>query len=172
MKPFAVILLILCIAALAGMIWLFSSSSFEVVSVDCQALDASYRPDLFEQLKKQADQDRLIGTVFSEEPLGDVSDYQFLTYRVLLKNNTLLPARAVEVQVSPIPGDALQFGTLLISDMLYQEEPSEHQIRPLGTEEISVTVLSKKEAHHVRSVSVTGYFWGNPVHIEKNSAAR
>ena len=51
MKAAGIILIILCIAALAGVVYYYASSSLTVAYVDCVATDPMSQPELMELLK-------------------------------------------------------------------------------------------------------------------------
>ena len=52
MKPFAIILVVLVIAALAGLGWMFFSSRLDVSFESCAATDPLTQADVFSQLKE------------------------------------------------------------------------------------------------------------------------
>ena len=151
MKPFAILLIILCIAALVGVGYLFVSANLSVTGIGCVATDALDASETFQSMIGAVAADTFAGTVFTAPDAADPAQYQFLTYTVRLKNNTFLPALAVELQISPMEGDVLQPGDTMRHDLAARSEG-----------DFQVTLLTRKEMHNVREITVTWYFWGMP----------
>ena len=81
MRPVAVILLLICLAAAGLTGYLYFTANVTVADITCVAVDAD---------------------------LGEAEDYQFYEYTVLLRNKTFVKAEVAEIQVTPMHGDVLQ----------------------------------------------------------------
>ena len=76
MKAAGIILIILCIAALAGVVYYYASSSLTVTYIDCVATDPMSRPELMESLKTQLEEDTFAGLKLAQETALDGPDLQ------------------------------------------------------------------------------------------------
>ena len=151
MKAAAIILVVLCIAALAGVGYLYMTANMTVIATGVSAVEASAQPEMFDSLKKQAESGNLIGTRFSGGGIGKAEDHVFYTYTVRLKNDCFIDADVVELQVTPLGGDALQTGGT-----------AAQSLKAHATGDFQTTILTKKDMHNVREITVTWYFWGIP----------
>ncbi|MBR6027813.1 MAG: hypothetical protein IKP40_01895 [Clostridia bacterium] len=151
MKYIALLLVFLLLASLAGIGYLYVSSTFSVSQVTCEALEASAQPQFFASTKLQLEEHALVGTVFSDTVPGDAADYQFITYTVRLMNSTAVNADMVEVQITPMAGDICQIGSTRAMALQGRSEG-----------DISVTMLTGIAMHPVRELTVTYYLWGIP----------
>lgn len=154
MKAVAIILVIVCLAAFAGVGYLYMSANLVVEACGVVAADAVDQPDYFASLQAGLQNGTFMGTRFVSDTPKNAEDCVFYTYTVRLKNNCFLPAEVVELQVTPRDGDMLQIGV--------QEEKS---IPARGRGELSATILTKKGGHNVRELKITCYFWGLPFTI-------
>ena len=151
MKPFAIILIILVLAAVVGVGWLYFNANLTVAFSSCIATDGVTQPDYFDQLKKEVENGSFIGTRYSAADLLAADAYQFLTYTVLLDNHAFLNAETAEIRITPMQGDVLMIGN--------QQELSV----PAGKNaSLSATILTARDSHSVREATVTWYFWGIP----------
>ncbi len=152
MKPFAIILIVLCIAALIGVGFLYMTSNVTVTGTGCTASDALDMGDAFSTLKQELETESFTGTLYQLQPqLGEPSAYQFYTYKIRLQNASFLPAETVEIQVTPMDGDILQIG-----------DQVRHDLKARSTGEFTATILTTKEMHNVRELKITWYIWGMP----------
>ena len=151
MKPLAIILVILCVAALAGVGWLWFSAELTVSGTDCLAADAMDQADAFRGLISSVADGSFTGTLFGAAGREQPEDCVYYTYTLRLRNATFLPARAVELQISPMEGDLLQLPALSRRDLAARSEG-----------EFQVTLLTSREMHNIREITVTWYFWGLP----------
>ena len=83
MKPLAIILVILVLAALVGVGYLYFTANLTVTFASVTATDPLTQTD---------------------------EDYLFYTWTVHLENRSFLPADTVEIQVTPMNGDLLLYG--------------------------------------------------------------
>ena len=151
MKPFAIILIILVLAAVVGVGWLYFNANLTVTYDSCIATDGVTQADYFDQLKKQVASGSFIGTVYSDQDLLTADHYQFLTYTVTLDNHAFLKAETAEIRVTPMQGDILMIG-----------DPAEHSVPSGKKGTLSATILTARDMHSVREATVTWYFWGIP----------
>lgn len=151
LKYVAIFLLILVVAGMAGMGWVYMNAQVSVVATGVMAFEASSQPELFEQLAQQAENNAITGTIFSAEPLGDISQYQFYSYTIRLRNDCFIDAESVEVQVTPMSGDVMQLGDF-----------STKVLDARTTGDIYATILTDVNMHGVREVNITYYLWGIP----------
>lgn len=152
MKFLAILSVLVLIASIVGVGYLYMTASMVVVGLDVIAVEASTQPDLFRTLKEQVESGSILGTAYTSQTwLEDASAYQFLTYTVRLRNNTFVTADMVELQVTPMSGDVLQIG-----DFTPKALPSH------ATGDIQATILTDANMHSTRELNVTYYIWGLP----------
>lgn len=155
MKYAAIFTVILLIASLIGVGYLYLTANVTVEAVGVTAVEASTQAALFEDLRLQQEEHRVLGTSYASTPLGDAANYQFFTYTVRLKNNCFVTADMVEVQVTPMDGDILQIG-----------DGTAYALPARTTGDISATILTDIRMHAVRELNVTYYMWGVPFTIK------
>ena len=110
MKYIAWIMVVLLVASLFGVGYVYLTATMQVEGVSVIAVEAATQPELFESLRLQQQDGLVQGTAYTDAPLTGPEHYQFYTYTVRLKNNCFLTADMVEVQVTPMDGDVLQIG--------------------------------------------------------------
>ena len=94
--------MVLCLAALAGVGWLYFSADLTVEEVSCVAYAAQDQPAVFQALKDQLASGSFTGTPFDASGLGAPEDYQFLEYTLRLRNDTFLKAEGIGVSDSKL----------------------------------------------------------------------
>ena len=151
MKPFAVILIVLVLAAVCAVGYLYLNANLDVRFVSCIATDGIDQLETFNALKKKVENSTFVGTRFSSESIGTADQYQFLTYTVVLDNHSFLKAETAEIRITPMQGDVL-----MITD------GQEHSVPSGKKEMLSATILTARDMHSVREATVTWYFWGIP----------
>ena len=151
MKPLAIFLVLLVIAAMAGVGWLWYSSNMTAVCTDCVATDPVTQADAFSQIKTSLENETFVGTKYSSAPLTGPEDYLFYTWTLHLENNTFLTADTIEIQVTPMSGDVLLIG-----------DTAEHTLFRKASADLSATILTARSMHSVREAVVTWYVWGLP----------
>ena len=151
MKPIAILLILLCIAALAGVGYLYVTSNVVIEGYGCIAYETSQRPNIFDALKTGAVSDSFTKTLFIETEIGDPSDYQFYEYTLRLRNNSFLKAEVIEIQVTPMSGDVAQLSA-----------SEEKHLSPRSSGDFSTTILTSREMHNIRELTVSYYLWGIP----------
>ncbi len=152
MKALAILSVIVLIASIVGVGYLYMTASVAVVGLDVIAVEASTQPELFNQLKSQVESGSVLGTAYTSQSwLEAASAYQFLTYTVRLQNNTFVTADMVELQVTPMSGDVLQIG-----------DYTPKALQSHATGDIQATILTDAAMHATRELNVTYYIWGMP----------
>ena len=152
MKYFAILTVLILIATLVGVGYMYMTANIFVDAVGVVATEAANQPVHFAELRQQLRLGAVTGTPFVQaQELADAESYQFLTYTIRLKNDTAVTADMVELQVTPMAGDVLQIG-------------SYHDVKlPAGqTVDATATILTTKDMHPIREVTITYYIWGVP----------
>ncbi len=151
MKIAAVVLIVLVLAAVCAVGYLYLNANLDVRFVSCIASDGVSQADTYNTLKKKVDNASFVGTRFSSEELGTADQYQFLTYTVNLDNRSYLNAEVVEIRITPMQGDVLQLG-----------EETAHDLAAGKSMDLSALILTSRNMHSVREATVSWYFWGIP----------
>lgn len=151
MKVVAILSVLVLIASLFGVGYLYLTANVTVEAIGVVAVEASTQPELFAQLKQQVESQQVLGTAYTTQPLGDAESYQFLTYTVRLKNSCFVTADMVEVQVTPMQGDVLQTA-----------DTSARALSARSTGDLTATILTDINMHSVRELNITYYMWGIP----------
>ena len=152
MKYFAIITVLILIATLVGVGYLYMNANVFVEAVGVIATDAVSQYELYEDLRDQLRLGAVAGTPYiAATELSGPENYQFLTYTIRLRNNTSVPAAMVELQVTPMAGDVLQIGSF------------EDVKLPAGRSvDATATILTDVNMHPIREVTITYYIWGVP----------
>lgn len=151
MKAIAIILVILLVAALAGVGILYFNSSLQVTFDSVIVTDPVTQQEAFSQLKSSLESETFVGTRFSTAQLTSPENYLFYTWTIHADNKSFLPADSIEIQITPMSGDVLLYG-----------DTAEHTLAPHTSSDLSATVLSARDMHSVREATVTWYVWGLP----------
>ena len=151
MKAVGIFLIVLCIAALGGVVYYYASSSLTVAYVDCVANDPMSQPELMEMLKTQLSEGTFTGLRLSADTEFSPAESLLYTWTVRIANRTRIPAKAAEIRIIPLSGDVIQL-----------PRQSERIIQPGKDGMIEVSVLTGAGMHHVREAIVSWYFWGMP----------
>jgi len=155
MKYVAILSVLVLIAAIVGVGYLYLTANVIVEAGGVIAVEAATQQELFGDLKQQAESGHVLGTAYTSAPLGEAGDYQFYTYTVRLRNNCFVTADMVEVQITPMEGDVLQLG-----------DDTARALPARSTGDIQATILTRIGMHSVREMNVTYYMWGVPFHLK------
>ena len=155
MKYAAIFMVLVLIAILVGVGYLYLTANVTVQAVGVTAVEASTQPALFEELARQVENRQVLGTAYTSAPLGSMDNYQFYTYTVRLRNNCFVTADMVEVQVTPMEGDVLQIG-----------DDTARALPARATGDITATILTDVNMHSVRELNITYYMWGVPFSLK------
>ncbi len=156
MKYVAWFMVALLVLAVAGVGYLYTNAKVAVESIGAQAYEAQSQQPTFDDLKRRLENNTVMGTIFKNEPLGDASEYAFYTYTVKLRNDSLIAADMVEVQIVPMEKDVLQMGSTNI-----------RSLSPHSKGDFSATVLTRRDSGSSREIVITYYIWGKPFTIRK-----
>jgi hypothetical protein len=146
----------LLVLAAAGVGYLYFNARVAVEAIGAQAYEAQSQQPTFDDLKRRLENNTVMGTVFKNEPLGDSSEYAFVTYTARLRNDSLISADMVEVQIVPVDKDVLQMGNTAVRSL---------SSRSKG--DFSATVLTRRDSGSSRELIITYYIWGKPFTIRK-----
>jgi hypothetical protein len=155
-KYIAWILVVLLVAALAGTAYLYATAQVVVEALGAQAHEAQSQQATFDDLKQRLENGTVQGTVYSNGPLGDASDYAFFTFTARLRNDSLITADMVEIQIVPTENDILQMG-----------DTSVKTLAPRSRGDISGTILTRRDSDSMREIIVTYYIWGKSFSIKE-----
>ena len=151
MKPLAVILILLVLAALVGIGYLYFSSNLDITFSSVVATDPLSQSDAFSQIRSAIETETFTGTRYTGDPLGSPEDYLFYTWTVHLENHSFLPVDTIEIRITPMTGDVLLLGDL-----------EQHTLASRKSMDLSATVLTSRKMHSVREAIVSWYVWGLP----------
>ena len=151
MKAFAIFLIVLVLAAVIGVGWLYLNARMDIRLDSCVANDGITQSEVFYNVKSKLKNDTFIGTRFTNEEPGEADQYQFLTYTIHVNNHSFLKAEVIEIRITPMQGDVLQIG-----------EETPHDLPSGRQTDLSATILTDRNMHSVREATVTWYFWGLP----------
>ena len=110
MKAFAIFLIVLVLAAVIGVGWLYMNARMDIRFDSCIANDGYTQAEVFNSVKARLKNDTFIGTRFTNEELETADQYQFLTYTIHVNNHSFLKAEVIEIRITPMQGDVLQIG--------------------------------------------------------------
>ena len=110
MKAFAIFLIVLVLAAVIGVGWLYLNARIDIRFDSCVANDGITQSEVFYNVKNKLKNDTFVGTRFTNEELGEADQYQFLTYTIHVNNHSFLQAEVIEIRITPMQGDVLQIG--------------------------------------------------------------
>ena len=152
MKYFATISVLILIVALVAVGYMYMTANLFVEAVGVTAMDAPSQITLFEELREQVRLGAVLGIPYvTARELSGAENYQFLTYTVRLRNDTAVPADMVELQVTPMAGDILQIGSY-----------TDVKLPAKQTVDATATILTEKDMHPIREVTISYYIWGVP----------
>ncbi|MBR5960700.1 MAG: hypothetical protein IKZ98_06855 [Clostridia bacterium] len=151
MKAFAIFLIVLVLAAVIGVGWLYMNARMDIRFDSCIANDGYTQAEVFNNVVAKMKNDTFIGTRYTNDELGTADQYQFLTYTIHVNNHSFLKAEVIEIRITPMQGDVLQIG-----------EETPHDLPSGSHADLSATILTDRNMHSVREATVTWYFWGLP----------
>ena len=150
MKTLAIVL-VGAVLALGGVLgYALFNTALSVEGHGLEVLRAAERPGEFASLQEKVELGTLEGAVFTDTVPINADEYRFYVYTLRLKNNCLVPAQMVEIQLAP--------GS---QDVLYYDEAAQVDIRPGESRDVWCVLLTKGEPSPVRELTVTYYLWGN-----------
>ena len=155
MRTAAIILLALVLAVGGVLGWELFHTNLQVTGKALQTLPARDRAPQYDALRTAVARQSLLGTVLKKTEMGPAENYSYYIYTLRLKNNGLVPAEMVEMQVAPIENDVLFYG-----------DTAETVIPPGEEKDVWVVLLTEGTPHSVRDLYVTYYLWGHPQEVK------
>lgn len=141
---------------LAGTVgWALLHTNLRVIGKNVRIVPATERAAEFARLKEAVKNQSLLGTQLKSGELGQAGEYYFYSYTLRLKNEGLVTAEMIEVQIAPGAGDVLFYG-----------DTAETVIHPGETEDVWCVLLTREKANPVRDLYVTYYLWGHPQEVK------
>ena len=155
MRTVAIILIVLVLAVGGALGWALFHTNLQVTGKALQTLPAQTRAAEFDALRAAVSRQSLLGTLLKSGEMGPAENYSYYIYTLRLKNNCLVPAEMVEMQISPIQQDVLFYG-----------DTAETVIPPGGEKDVWCVLLTEGAPHAVRDIYVTYYLWGHPQEVK------
>ena len=155
MRTVAIILMVLVLAVGGTLGWALFHTNLQVTGKALQTLPARDRAAEFDTLRTAVARQSLLGTALKTGEIGPAENYSYYIYTLRLKNNCLVPAEMVEMQISPIEADVLFYG-----------DTREIIIPPGGENDVWCVLLTEGAPHAVRDIYVTYYLWGHPQEVK------
>lgn len=155
MRTAAIIFIVLVLVAGGCLGWALFNTNLQVTGKALQTLPARERAAQFDALRASVSRQSLLGTVLKNGELGPAEDYSYYIYTLRLKNNGLVSAEMVEMQITPTDSDVLFYG-----------DTQETVIRPGETKDVWCVLLTKGTPHAVRDLYITYYLWGHPQEVK------
>ena len=164
MKIAAIILLILTIVMGGALLYMVINTRLHVTLLGAAMTPAKDQPREFARWMDLMHTGALQGTVFDASAAGAMEDHGFLVYTIKLENKGLLPAEMAEVQLSPIQGDVLSVSGQVAMGQDINEPLT---VPPGGEATLQLILLTQKDSHAVRDLTITYYIWGKPYTIQR-----
>ena len=155
MRTAAIVLLVLVLAVGGALGWELFHTNLQVTGKALETLPAAERVPQYDALRTAVSRQSLLGTVLKKTEMGPAENYSYYIYTLRLKNNGLVPAEMVEMQVAPIENDVLFYG-----------DTQETVIPPGGEKDVWCVLLTEGTPHSVRDLYVTYYLWGHPQEVK------
>ena len=155
MRTVAIILMVLVLAVGGTLGWALFHTNLQVTGKALQTLPARDRAAEFDTLRTAVARQSLLGTALKTGEIGPAENYSYYIYTLRLKNNCLVPAEMVEMQISPIEADVLFYG-----------DTREIVIPPGVEKDVWCVLVTEGAPHAVRDIYVTYYLWGHPQEVK------
>ena len=155
MRKTAIILMLLLLLAAGVVGWGLLHTNLRVTAKSLRTAPAAEMKTDFYALQEAVKSQSLLGTQIKSGELGAAEDYTYYFYTLRLKNEGLVGAEMVEVQIAPLKGDVLFYG-----------ESEEVKIGPGETRDVWCVLLTEGSPHPVRDIYVTYYLWGHPQEVK------
>jgi len=152
----AVAWMLLLITICVGVLIAYSlyAAELKVTQAEVQVVSAGDMITEFQALHRAVQERALLGKQFQEGPTDDPGAYEFHIYTVRLRNNGLIPAEWIRLDVQAEAGDVLQ-----------SDGESAGQLQALSSGEVQLTVLARRGAGAARQLSLTYFVWSRSYSI-------
>jgi len=154
MRALAWILLIVTICVGLLIAYTLYAAELKVELAEVRVVPAGGMVTEFQSLHRAVQERALLGKQFEEGPADDPGAYDFHLYTVRLRNNGLVPADWVRLDVRPEPGAVLQ-----------SDSESAGEIPAMSAGEIQLVVLARRGASAARQLSLTYFIWSRTYNI-------
>jgi len=155
----AAALALLLITVCVGLLIAYSlyAAELRVTQAEVRVVPAEDMITQFQALNRAVRERALLGKQFQEGPIDNPAAYEFHLYTVRLRNNGLIPADWVRLDVQPEPGDVLQ-----------SEGEDAGRLPAMGEGEFQAVVLARRDAGAARQLSLTYFIWSRLYNIPVN----
>ena len=160
MKAAAIIVLVLCLAAVCGLGYLYLNARVEVSFDSCIVTDPVNQLEYFSRMQDDLSQNTFVGVRFLQEIPQAPEKFVYYTYTVHIRNDSMLPVEIMEMQVTPMSGDVLQIG-----------DPDRYDLAAGKEADLSATILSPRDSHNIRELVFSYYIWGLPFFVRLTSGS-
>ena len=142
----------ICLGLLIG--YSLYAAELRVTRPEARVVPAADMLAQFQALHRAVQERALLGRQFQQGPDDDPSAYVFHIYTVRLRNDGLIPAEWVRLDVEPGPGDVLQ-----------AEGESAGHLAALSSGDMQLLVLAQHGATTARRLTLTYFVWGRAYSI-------
>lgn len=155
MRYIAWFLAFVTLLALGLLAFVWHGAYLVVVETSVNVYNAAQQRENYENVRLAVEDGSFAGTVLQDASYRMPETYDFVVYNVRLRNNGLLPAEWIQMQIVPDGADILAFG---------DERGYSLAARSTGT--LSMTMLSFAGTTTARTATVTYYVFGKPFEIK------
>lgn len=164
MKKAALLFSLIALLLAGLMAYGYFNLRLSVVQVTATRMPAVEQQAEFDRLSTLLSRQAVRGVVYNQQGFsGEAADYALVQYVLRLKNTGLLPARVLEAQVIPLPGDVLCYSQ---QEARGQDVNSPIDLAPFAEIRLHVYLLTRRDGPNRRDLEVSYYVWGNPVFIK------
>lgn len=142
----------ICVGALIA--YSMYAAELAVTVDEVRVVPAGDMMEQFQALQRAVQERALLGRQFQEDPLGDSYAYEFHIYTVRLRNNGLIPADWIRLEVQPEVGDVLQ-----------SDGESTGMLPAMSSGELQAVVLAHRGSDTARKLSLTYFIWSRLYNI-------
>ncbi len=138
------------VTAIVGALIAYSlyAAELSVSMGEVRVVPASDMAEQFQRLQQATRERAVIGRQFQVNELGDAYAYEFHIYTARVRNNGLIPADWIRLDVEPGPGDVLQV-----------DGEGASMLPAMSSGELQAVVLAQKGSTTARKFSLTYFIW-------------
>jgi len=153
----ALFLITICVGLL--IVYSLYAAELGVIQAEVRVVPAGEMAPQFQALYRATQERALLGKQFDAGPTDDPGAYEFHIYTVQLRNNGLIPADWVRLDLRPETGDILQ-----------ADSEGAAQLPALSSGEVQLVVLAHQGSTTARQLSLTYFIWSRlyniPIHVQ------